>query len=412
MPDLKDQAKGLPDKPGVYLFKDQKGTIIYVGKSNEIKKRVASHLRGSIAAKIHKISHIRTNSEADALILEARLIKRYKPKFNVSMRDDKQYPYIKVTNEEYPRIIIARKKEHDGARYYGRFMSGSARALISLTSKVFKIRRCRQSPLKDKNQPCLDYYIKRCKGPCVGEVSKAEYKRSVAEAESVFKDGISGTLEKLSVLMQKASEKQNYENAAEIRNKILWLKKAEDQIFGKKKEAYYDLAAIRELKDVLQLAELPKRIECFDISNLSSSATVASMVVFEMGLPHKKHYRKFKICYEHTPNDVASIYEVVYRRYAKSLSKTLPKPDLIVIDGGAGQLASAQKALIDAKEADIPVIGLAKRVEEIYYKIFPKPLILSRSSKALRLLQRIRDEAHRFAVSYHRKRRNMEFMVK
>lgn len=403
----RELISNLPLTGGVYLLKDKDNNIIYIGKSINIKKRVQQHLRSKIKDKIVFISYIDTNSELDSLILEAKLIKKHLPKYNVLWRDDKQYPYIKIsTNEQFPGIGISRSSIGNGAKYYGPFRGKTARELVKFLSFAFGIRRCNEIPLKKRMQPCLDYYTKRCKGPCAGKISRNNYLKIVSEIEDFFENGAQILKENLAKEMIDASKKKEFEMAAAARDKIKWLDQEINLYSGKFQWSGFAKASISELKKELKLKKLPKRIEAFDVSNIGSFETVASMVVFNNGMPYKKHYRRFKISLEKVPNDTLAIYESVFRRLTKTLAKQLPLPDLIVIDGGKGQLSSAVRAINDAKIKDLEIISMAKRMEEIFIPNRQAPIILPRNSNALKLLQNIRNEAHRFAVSYHRLRRS------
>lgn len=402
----RELISNLPLTGGVYLLKDKAGNIIYIGKSINIKKRVQQHLRSKINDKIFSVSYIDTNSELDSLILEAKLIKKHLPKYNVLWRDDKQYPYIKIsTNEEYPGIGISRSSIGNSAKYYGPFRGKTARELIKFLSFAFGIRRCKESPLKKRIQPCLDYYTKRCKGPCAGKISRKNYLKIVSEIKDFFENGAQKLKENLAKEMIEASRKNEFEIAAVARDKIKWLDQEINLYSGKFQQPAFAKGSIPELKKELNLKKMPKRIEVFDVSNIGSFETVASMVVFKNGMPYKKHYRRFKISLEKVPNDTLAIYESVFRRLTKTLSKQLPLPDLIVIDGGKGQLSSAVRAINDAKIKNLEIISLAKRMEEIFIPNRQDPIILPRNSNALKLLQNIRNEAHRFAINYHRLRR-------
>lgn len=402
----------LPDKCGVYLLKDDSGRIVYIGKSKSIKKRVTAHLRTKLAGKIASADYILTKGELSALILEAGLIKKHKPRYNVSMRDDKQYPYVKFTlNEDYPALKISRKTEPDGAEYFGPFRSAGARQIIKIVSRVFGLRSCSSGVFKKRRQPCLNYYMKRCQAPCIGRISKQKYAARASQAKKFLSSGPEKFAEEIRKRMEEASLKKKFELAADLRDKLYLIERSIDVPFGASRPPRRNDAALRDLKDKLGLAELPVRIEAFDISNTGSSETVGGMAVFENGAPKKEHYRRFKISAAKMPNDTAAIYETVFRRYSGSLKDRLPFPDLVVIDGGAGQLASAQKALKDANVERVSLISIAKKKEEIYTLQGPAPLVLPLDSKALLLLRALRDEVHRFAVSYHRKRRAKALML-
>ncbi|MBU0672928.1 MAG: excinuclease ABC subunit UvrC [Candidatus Margulisbacteria bacterium] len=405
----------MPAKPGVYLFKDKHGVILYVGKAKSLRKRVASYFNRPqeikttiLLERLSDIDYILAGSEMDALILEDELIKKYKPRYNVALRDDKTYPYLKLTlNEKWPRLFLVRRKEKDGALYFGRFQGGMVREVVRLAKKLFPIRWCKESPLKTREQPCLYYRIGSCSGPCIDKISQADY-LALAQAIIPLLEGKMDTaLHKLRQQMEKAAQEQDFERAAYLRDRLKVLEKMlEGKELGRA-PAPRRLAEIEELKARLRLTDAPMRIEAFDISNIQGTNVVASMVAFYGGLPLKNDYRKFKIrSLGMKANDVAAIYEVVKRRYSGMLADKLPLPDLILVDGGIAQVNSGLRALVSAKQKCLPIIGLAKRQEEIYFPQSNKPLVLAKNSMALKLLQRIRDEAHRFAVTYHRQKRS------
>ncbi len=406
-------VRGLPNKPGVYLFKDRTGSIIYVGKAKSLRKRVTSYFTKTqdiktsiLLERLKDIDYILAGSEMDALLLEDELIKKYKPRYNIALRDDKSYPYLKVTiNEKWPRLFLTRKKDKDKALYFGRFQGGMVREVLRLVKKIFAIRWCKESPLKMRQQPCLYYRIGSCSGPCVNKISREDYLKLVEGIISLLEGKMDKALAKLKGEMQRASANQEYERAAMLRDRIKILQK---MIEGKELSSVPAprlLTEVNELKKVLKLKKVPMRIECFDVSNIRGSNIVASMVTFYGGVPLKNDYRKFNIrSVEKKPNDVAAIFEVVKRRYTKTLMKKLPLPDLIMVDGGIPQVNSALKALKDSPASALPLIGLAKREETICLP-GSKTISLSKRSSALNLLQRIRDEAHRFAITYHRQKR-------
>jgi excinuclease ABC subunit C len=415
MSSLKEKLTSLPAKPGVYLFKDKKGEIIYVGKAKVLRRRVASYFKPNpelktsiLLDRLADIDYIVTGSELDALLLEDELIKKYKPRYNVALRDDKAYPFVKLTvNEEWPRLLLARRKEDDGALYFGRYQGGMVRAVIRLIKKLLPIRWCKESPLRRREQPCLYYHIGACAAPCTGNISHDDYLILVENVKRILEGKMDKAIGGLKAEMAKASAKQDFEQAAFLRDKIEMLEKMRE---GKgnlaKAPAPRLIAEVTELQKALKLEKPPMRIECFDISNIQGSNIVASMVTFLGGLPLKNDYRHFKVrTLAGKPNDVKAMSEVVTRRYAGSLSKKMELPDLVMVDGGLPQVNAAERALAAAKVGR-PVIGLAKREEEIYFPGRSKPLRLPREAGALRLLQRIRDEAHRFAITFHRARRS------
>jgi excinuclease ABC subunit C len=513
----------LPNKPGVYLIKDRSGRIIYVGKAISLAKRVPAHYKpdSKISPHIADVDYIITSTEIEALMLEATLIKKYRPKYNILLRDDKQYPYLKLTiNEEWPRLVMVRSVLDDGAKYFGPYRSQTVKEIFKIIKRIFQIRWCKE--FKKRPQPCFYYHMKKCLGPCSIDVPKEEYQRSIRDIELFLEGKYGSAIGQLKKEMTQASADRDYEVAARMRDKIkLFERISEEQkvvssekkdrdvfylaVFGsyalvmileirqgklvgkqnylikqlnnkedadilqnsliqyytgaikvpeeivadikndksvlesaltkikgskvnirqprgKKFSALYKMAEenaisvfeallkketanyniLLELKQELNIEKLPYRIEAFDISTTMGVETVGSMVVFEGGMPHKTDYRKFKIGRgDKVLNDVASMRNVVMRRYAGSLSKELNLPDLILIDGGLPQL----NAVKDLIPKNIPVAALAKRLEEIYMPGKKGTIRIKRESPALKLLQRVRDEAHRFAITFHRKRR-------
>lgn len=539
---IEEKLQLLPQQPGVYLMKDSGGKIIYVGKAVILKNRVRSYFQSnknhsakvkSMVAKIEDFEYIITGSEIEALILECNLIKKHRPKYNISLKDDKSYPYVKVTvNEAYPRVFITRRVTKDGARYFGPYTNaGAVHESMKLLKKMFPLRSCRRLEAK---RPCLEYHINRCLAPCAGKVSEEEY-RAMIRAVCLFLDGRSEDVEKnIRRRMEAAAEDFDFELAAKLRDQLAAVKKVTEkqniitgsgdqdavgmarselgvcmQVFfirsgkmvgrdhfllkggeGESDEAlveaflkqYYNQAffipreillpytlpdetliaewlaslkgakvavetpkrgtkrdivemamgnarewlqkeadklkaaneqtqgAVEELGRYLGLAKMPNRMECFDISHIQGAETVASMVVFEGGVPKKEDYRRYKIkTAEGKPDDFKSMREVVGRRYGEA--KTEELPDLVIIDGGKGQLSSALEIIRGAGHLRLPVIGLAKQFEYIFTEGESEPVILPRHSQALYLIQRIRDEAHRFAITYHRKLRGKRNLI-
>ena len=539
---IREALAVLPDKPGVYLMHDKDGKVIYVGKAVVLKNRVRSYFRNlashtpkvcAMVAKIADIETIVTSSEVEALILECNLIKKYRPRYNIMLKDDKSYPYLKVTlNEEFPRLYVTRRQMRDGAKYYGPYAdAGAMHATVKLLRSMFPLRTCRTM---NAERPCLNYHIKRCMAPCAGLVSKEEYGNMIKSVCMVL-DGRTAELERdLKRRMQEAADNYAFEEAARLRDQLQAVMRLNEQqkavtgqdsdmdIIGFAKDMtgiciqiffvrkgkllgrdnfflqddgeseqevitafvkqYYNEASYipREIalpvlpdaeeqavieqwlaekaqrkaelvrpqrgvkKDLLQLANdnavklleerlrkgqlslkndvqaaeelqqalgLPnplERMDCFDISHTQGSETVASMVVFRNGSISKKDYRRYKIVSaEGKPDDFKSMQEVVYRRY-KDYEDL---PSLVVIDGGKGQLSSALEVIRGLGLHDLPVIGLAKREEEIFKEGQSESILLDRDSAALHLIQRIRDEAHRFAITYHRKLRGKRNLV-
>jgi excinuclease ABC subunit C len=405
-----------PPLPGVYLFKDRQGRVIYVGKAKSLKDRIYSYFQPSDSPKTaallkayKTIDFIVTPTELEALLLERKLILKFKPQFNVSWRDDKQYPYLKLTlNEEWPRLIIARKREEDGARYFGPFESRSVKETIRLIKRLFPVRWCKESPLKMRQQPCLQYHLKHCWAPCVGGISPEEYLNWCRAISSLLEGDFDSALQLLRKEMEKAAEQQRFEEAGKLRDRIRNLSRLLQKRPGwmPQRGEREGETGIFELKRELGLKRLPRRIEAFDVSNLQGSNTVASLVTFKEGEPLKSDYRKFKIQLKKTPNDVAALQEAVRRRYTGSLKGKMSNPDLVLVDGGITQARAARRALHSAGLTTI-VIGLAKKKEEIYFPEKNLPVCLPADSSALRLLKQIRDESHRFALAYQRSRRTL-----
>ena len=539
---IKNALAVLPDKPGVYLMHDAEGKVIYVGKAVVLKNRVRSYFRNlashtpkvkAMVAKIAEIETIVTSSEVEALILECNLIKKYRPRYNISLKDDKTYPYLKVTlQEDFPRLYMTRRLMRDGSKYYGPYAdAGAMHATVKLLRSMFPLRTCRKM---NPDRPCLNYHIKRCLAPCAGYVSKEEYGQMIKSVCMVL-DGRTTELERdLKQRMQAAAEDYAFEEAARLRDQLQAVERlnesqkavtnnggdmdiigfAQDmtgnclQIFFVRKgkligrdnfflqdggeaqqevltafiKQYYndatfipreivlpqlpeaeeqqlieawlsgkaerkvelfvpqrgvkrellqlandnalkllserlrkgslslknDEQAAEELQQALGLEHSLERMDCFDISHTQGSETVASMVVFRKGSISKKDYRKYKIVSaEGKPDDFKSMQEVVYRRY-KDYEDL---PNLVVINGGKGQLSSALEVIRGLGLADLPVVGLAKREEEIFIPHQSTSILLDRDSAALHLIQRIRDEAHRFAITFHRKLRGKRNLV-
>jgi excinuclease ABC subunit C len=555
---LAAQRRALPDQPGVYLFRDGRGRVVYVGKAKSVRKRVASHFskaqvpsspgHAELMASVEQVECVVVASEAEALLAEQSFIKQYRPRFNVRLRDDKSYPFIAISlDEDFPRVYFTRERHRQGRAYFGPYSNAKrVRSTLEVLAKVFMFRSCTgPEPGRRSGSPCLDYYIKRCEAPCVGYVSKEDYRRSI-EGVIDFLSGRFREIERdLESRMRTAAAAEEFEQATLERNRLRAVrsllerqrvanesvgtldavavavdgKEANAQVFQVRdgvlsdRQSFYlsneterDVAEVgeefmlqyygghmsipallvvqRELaeraaladalarrrggpvklrvaergskRQILELAERnarlaldqerlraerrrqsraealeglqqalgldlpPVRIECFDISNLGGTNTVASMVVFEGGAPKKADYRRFKIrTVEGTPDDYAAIGEVLGRRFAHweqqlDISPHDPAydasfaslPNLVVIDGGKGQLAAGLAELRGFRERGVAVVALAKRVEELFLPGRSAPLVLDHSTPALQLLQRARDEAHRFALTHHRSRRD------
>lgn len=427
---LQQNIEALPDQPGVYLMRDVNGKVIYVGKAINLKKRVSSYFRNlaahsiKVCAMVNNIEDFETilcQSEAEALILECSLIKKFRPKYNVSLKDDKSYPYVKVTiQEEFPRVFSTRKLIRDGARYFGPYADVSSMyATLKFLKRLFPLRTCAILGKK----PCLNYHIHRCSGPCAGYVTKENYRQLVDYVLMVLEGRTKDLEQSLQVKMKNASENMCYEQAARYRdllNSLSNLNEGHQAVTGKIKKLMQDrlrlqniqikddLAAAEELRVVLGIKNSLTRMDCFDISHIQGHETVASMVVFRDGTASKRDYRKYKIqCSEGKPDDFKSMQEVVYRRYKER--KDLP--DLVIVDGGKGQLSSALQVLRGLGLNNLAVVGLAEKEEEIFVPGKKESIYLSRDSVALHLIQRIRNEAHRFAITFHRKLRTKRNLV-
>lgn len=412
---LDSKLQALPRSPGVYLFKSRQGEVIYVGKAKSLRRRVSSYFSKQpdlktkvLLSRLADIDYIVVGSETDALLLEADLIKKYHPRYNILMRDDKSYPFLKLTiKEEWPRLLLVRRKEKDQALYFGRYDGAMARDIIRLVKKLFPIRWCKDSPLNSRPQPCLYFRIGACAAPCTGRAGREEYLAMIKGIRLFLEGKFAGALAKLQEEMARASAGQEYEKAAAIRDRIGSLNKLLEMRALEKAPGPRLLSEVHDLRDRLNLSVLPMRIEAFDISNISGSNIVGAMAVFYGGTPLKSDYRRFKIrTVTGKPNDVAALAEVVKRRYGLSLAKKLPVPDLVLIDGGIGQVNAAAAALNRLSLDRLPVIGLAKREEELFFPGRNRGVNLPAGSPALHLLQRLRDEVHRFAITYHRQKRS------
>lgn len=403
MINLSNKIKSLPLTSGVYLMKNADGKVIYVGKAISIRKRVQSYFRKSsghisktdlLVSEIRDIDYLETNSEAEALILEASLIKEYDPKYNVELRDDKSYPFIAVTGEDFPRIFVDRPREKDKKTiYYGPYVEvGLVREALTIIRKIFHFRTCDPFPKKE----CLDYHIGLCEAPCIGKISRNDYAKNIRKVRLILEGKKNELYKSLKDEMETLAREKKYEEAAKVRNQL----RAIGALYSGTKDVNYYKEA-EQLQRALNLPKLPERIETFDISNIMGNQAVGSMVSFFQGKPDKNNYRRFKIREVSGIDDFKMIAEIVRRRYRRLKEERKAFPDLIVIDGGKGQLSSACEEL-EKLDVDIPIISLAKQEEEIFVPNKRNSIRLSHESLGLKLIQRTRDEAHRFALSYHR----------
>lgn len=543
--ELEESLKLVPTLPGCYIYYDKNGEIIYVGKAKNLKRRVSSyfhkkHDRVKVAvlvSKIEKMEYIITDSEVEALILEAHLIKKHKPKYNILLKDDKKYPYFLITDEDYPRITVVRKKNinPDKGKFYGPYTNSRAMySTLDFLKKIFPLKQCKTP--KFSNRPCLYYHIGKCMAPCQGKVTPQEYQNIVAQVELFLSGKQTELIKKLKTQMEEYAKNEQYEKAARMRDSYLDLQKTlehqkvvyenarlnediiavlyeegifavtillirEGRLIDKKdftyfvenedkdeffktffqeyystlmlefpdkivstdlenigdKQLYQDwleiishkkikisygkskqgrelaqlaqknvqnlfenarikkLASIRDdfnevgayLQETLKLTNFPNRIECYDISHIQGTNTVASMVVFYNGMSKKTAYKKFKLkTTEGKPDDFLSMKEVLTRRLSRLGEKNWEKPDLIIIDGGKGQLSSVMEVVEEMGITGIDFVSLAKREEEVFLPHQSKSIRIPMNSNAIFLIQRIRDEAHRFAITYHRSLRS------
>ncbi|HTY45289.1 MAG TPA: excinuclease ABC subunit UvrC [Patescibacteria group bacterium] len=399
---LKHKIAQLPDAPGVYVFKDSRGQILYVGKAKSLKRRVQSYLSRLLSAKtqamVAKIADLEyrlTSSESQAQLLEAALIKEKQPPYNISLKDDKSFPWIRITREEFPVVSVCRRKKPqagDTAVYFGPYTNaGYLRQAIKIIRRILGFRSCRVMP----KFACLYGKIHLCPAPCVGRIGSADYKEIIKNITLILNAQYDTLLERLSCRMRELAGRQQFEEAACIRDQVYAL-----SALTQDKKQPYGIDALEGLRLLLRLERLPRRIEAFDISNISGKQACGSMVSFWQGLPDKKNYRRFRIRTVEAIDDYGMIREVVHRRYTRLLEERLPLPDLVLIDGGKAHLAAAQEE-ITKLGIDLPLASIAKEKEHIYTRHAPGPLRLGHDEPALNLIRRVRDEAHRFALSYH-----------
>lgn len=448
---LSEIAKSLPTDPGCYIYRDQSGQVIYVGKAKNLRKRVSSYFSkehsdqhiANLVNEIFDIEHIITDSELEAFILESNLIKKYQPYFNRDLKDDKNYIWIMLDKrEDFPQLRIVRSKPKKNADYLGPYhYTMPVKRILKRIRKIYPYRSCNRKIVETTNsegittikssdpKPCLYYHLGLCQAPCAGLVSKSQYRKNIKGIKTFFDKGHNELVEELKIQMAKYSVKQEYEKASEVRNKIMDLEYIKqrvsiesvdvDEIGFKNEKNESSKRGLEEILQKLDYFEFPNKsefkIECFDISNIQGTNAVGSMVVFVDGKSNKDLYRKFKIKTKTTPDDFAMMREVLTRRFRSKRKDDKSfgiYPDLVIVDGGKGQLSAVYKVLLSLN-LDIPVIGLAKKHEEIFLikenegeLKFLKRTLKYRSDGYF-LIQRIRDESHRFAINYHRKLRSM-----
>ena len=416
------RVREFPQTPGVYLMKDAAGRVIYVGKAKNLRSRASSYFlkaaaderrTAELVREIADIDFLEAESEVDALLVEARLIKDIQPKFNSELKDDKTFPYLEITTrEDFPRVEVTREPSEHGTRLYGPFPSaGSLRGAVQVLQKIFKFRTCsldieESDPKWRWFRPCLLASINQCTAPCNLRVSKEDYRKDIERLKKFLAGGKQTLLVEMRDEMAQAAAARKYEKAARLRDEIRMLEslgERGDLDTHVQPEVFYidPKKGLAGLHKVLKLKSQPRTIEGVDIAHLAGEDTVASLVQFIDGLPFKPNYRRFKIHGVRGVDDFASIQEVIARRFQRLHDESEVFPDILLIDGGKGQL-SAGLAAFRALEIKPPtVISLAKREEQVFVMDQDEPLPLSRHSFALRLLQYVRDEAHRFAQHYH-----------
>lgn len=422
--ELKQKLRGLPDKPGCYMMRDRKGVIIYVGKAISLRKRVQSYFRPStmrtappklrsMVNSVADLEIVTVRNETEALLTESNLIKQYKPRYNILLRDDKRYMALKADPQApVPRLSTCRIIRNDGASYFGPFPSSVVvRTVQDFVEKRYGLRKCTPlQPDAESYKHCINDIIRFCSAPCIERVSREEYRQKFEEACAFLRGERLAVIEEVKALMQSASQKHDFEKAARLRDTWIALRMMVKQRSRtqtapeiRKSEA---LKGIQELQTVIGLPLPPRRIEGFDISNLFGTHSVASMVVATNGIPDKRCYRRFRIKTVEGADDPRSMAEVISRRYQRLRDEQGEMPALIMIDGGITQLR-ASRAALQALGLTIPVIGLAKQMEEIVVDTErQQSILLPHDTAALKVLIRLRDEAHRFAVDYHRRLRN------
>jgi excinuclease ABC subunit C len=399
---LKDKVRQLPELPGVYIFKDSAGKIIYIGKAKSLKKRVQSYFARDLSTKtqamVSKIADLEyrlTPSEAQAQILEASLVKERQPQYNISLKDDKSFPWLRITNEEFPIVSIFRRKgrqKNDASLYFGPYTNAKLlRQALKIIRRVFGFRSCKTMPKKI----CLYGRLKLCPAPCAGRIRARHYREIIKDITLFLSSGQEALLEKLSLRMKEAAAEHKFEEAAKIRDQVSAL-----SAIGQTRPGAYGFRESEDLRKLLKLNKLPLRIEAFDISNILGKEATGSMVSFYKGSADKDNYRRFRIKTVQAIDDYKMLAEVVGRRYSRLIAEKLRLPDLILIDGGRSHLLTARKEL-KKLGLGIPLVSIAKEQENIYINERVRPINLKSDTPGLNLIRRIRDEAHRFALSYH-----------
>jgi excinuclease ABC subunit C len=423
---IRQITKDFPTGPGLYFMKGPGDKVLYIGKAKNLRSRVASYFQpasdllssrgpkiAEMVTKVETVDFIETHNEIDALLQEARLIKDIRPPYNTDLTDDKTFPYLEITTgDDFPGVYITRKPRSRGSRLFGPFTGAKdLRAVLVLLQKIFKFRTCKLDIRKDDPKrrffrPCLLFSIRQCTAPCADKISREEYKRQVGDLIKFLRSKRSTILRQLRKQMEEASKSFEYEKAAMFRDRIRLIERLDDR--GTPEEnvqpevfAADPTDALVQLRTILKTTDPVRIIEGIDVANIAGAEAVGSLVKFIDGKPFKSGYRRFKIKTVKGIDDYAMIAEVVKRRYKYALRGEELWPDLVLIDGGLGHLRAAQKAFDEMKAPNVKIASLAKREEEIYLQESNKPLRLPSNSPAKKLLQYVRDEAHRFAQHYH-----------
>ena len=423
---LRDKLKQLPEKPGCYIMRDRRGRIIYVGKAVSLRRRVQSYFRPAtirhgdpklrgLVNSVHDLEWIVTRSEDQALLTENELVKQHQPRYNILLRDDKRFLAIRCDpREPFPRFTTCRILRDDGATYFGPFPSGArfVRPVINFLEKEFGLRRCTPiRPDAETYRHCHDDIIRTCSAPCIGRISPEDYRARFLEACAILRGERPAFNEDLHARMEAAASALDFEEAARLRDIWLGLRETARQRSrgpAASPEINRENArrGVTELQQALGLAKPPTVIECFDISNTSGILPIASLVCAVEGVPDRRRYRLFRIRDVEGPDDPRMIAEAVRRRYGRLVREELPLPDMLLVDGGITQLRAARAALVELGVADLPSAGLAKELEELVVDDGRPPLRLPLDSDGLKVVMRLRDEAHRFAITHHRRLRN------
>ncbi len=409
MKKLREKVKDFPITPGVYVMRNARGDAIYIGKAKSLKKRALSYFRipaptpkiTVLMEKVERIDYIDTPTEMDALLLEAHLVRKHQPRYNQELKDDKSFPLLKITKEKFPRLSITRRKEDKNAIYYGPYTSSLLlKQAINLIQALFPIRKCRTLP----KSACLYFHIGQCVAPCIHPEVRPKYDLLIEELKTFLGGGKKSFVQYLKERMEDASKATKFEEAKFFKDQIDALGKLKrKRFFPKNPGKGISLSATLELKETLNLAKIPARIVCFDVSNVQGNKSVASRVAFYREFPDKASYRRYRIKDISGINDYAMISQAL-TRMIRGINERRERfiPDLIVIDGGLGHLNAAIKILRQEKMENVEIVSIAKQFEWIYSPKFLRPIVFDSTSPAIYLLKKIRDEAHRFAITYHR----------